>query len=331
MKIAIRADSSSKVGTGHINRCITLAKQFKKRNINVIFISRSDKGNINKNIIKSGFRLVTVHRKKKNILYDSKKTNYYIKKLNIDFILIDNNFINYSWEKKIDTSCKIILLKDFLNRKTLCQYYINYHNIKKINYDKKFLIHKNCVKFYGPKYSIIKPINIKKRIKPLKNIFIFMGGVDNKNVSSKIISILKSSNFINFNIKVMIGEKNLRKKIIIKQIKKLKNFSYVSGKYKDLYNFFQNSNFIIINAGVSMYENLAFGNNSLIIAQSDEHRKILKNYSGLNLFNYINNIKKLKKKYLIDLLKKKKKISESNNYFDTMGASRIAKYFSRLK
>ena len=65
MKIAIRADSSSKVGTGHINRCITLAKQFKKRNINVIFISRSDKGNINKNIIKSGFRLVTVHRKKK--------------------------------------------------------------------------------------------------------------------------------------------------------------------------------------------------------------------------------------------------------------------------
>ena len=80
-----------------------------------------------------------------------------------------------------------------------------------------------------------------------------------------------------------------------------------------------------------MYENLAFGNNSLIIAQSDEHRKILKNYSGLNLFNYINNIKKLKKKYLIDLLKKKRKISESNNYFDTMGASRIAKYFSRLK
>lgn len=80
-----------------------------------------------------------------------------------------------------------------------------------------------------------------------------------------------------------------------------------------------------------MYENLAFGNNSLIIAQSDEHRKILKNYSGLNLFNYINNIKKLKKKYLIDLLKKKRKISESNNYFDTKGASRLAKYFSRLK
>ncbi len=33
MNIAFRVDSSSEIGLGHISRCITLADEFKKKNV----------------------------------------------------------------------------------------------------------------------------------------------------------------------------------------------------------------------------------------------------------------------------------------------------------
>ena len=74
------------------------------------------------------------------------------------------------------------------------------------------------------------------------------------------------------------------------------------GKYKNLYKFFKLSKFVIINAGVSMYECLAFGNKTLVISQSETHKNILKNYSGTKMINYVENIFKLKKKYLFFVL-----------------------------
>ena len=333
MNIGFRVDSSSKVGTGHVNRCITLAENFKKKGIEVIFISRADSGNINTKIIKNGFKLATINSNKKNIIYDFKITNFFINKFNIDLLLVDNYSLNLIWEKNINKNCKIILLEDNLKRKTLCNYYINYHNYKKKNLDDKYLLNKKCIKFYGPKYSIIKKINLKKKIKRLNDIFIFMGGVDNKNFTSKIISILNNKNFKNYKVKIMVGEKNQRKDKIIKSLRKISNFSIVYDKYKDLYRFFKESKLIIINAGVSMYECLAYGSNSIIIPQSNDHKKILKNYINQNFINYINDIKKLNTNYILkkiqrpdtNLLRKRKEV------FDTKGALRLANYFSSLK
>ena len=50
-------------------------------------------------------------------------------------------------------------------------------------------------------------------MKKKKNlIFVYMGGVDNNNTTMKIIDLLKSKEFLNFKIIVLIGEKNSKKK-----------------------------------------------------------------------------------------------------------------------
>ena len=64
MNIGFRVDSSSKIGTGHVHRCITLAELFKKKGIKSFFFSRNEPGNINSNIKKSDFELkvLTSHK-----------------------------------------------------------------------------------------------------------------------------------------------------------------------------------------------------------------------------------------------------------------------------
>ena len=46
MKIAIRVDSSVKIGTGHVMRCITLANSLRKNGAEVLFICRKHDGNM---------------------------------------------------------------------------------------------------------------------------------------------------------------------------------------------------------------------------------------------------------------------------------------------
>ena len=93
MNILVRADSSSYIGTGHIMRDLVLAKQYK--NENIIFATQDLVGNINHQIIETGYKIELL---KSN---DFEELNDLIKKLNIDMIIIDNYDIDYSFEKKL--------------------------------------------------------------------------------------------------------------------------------------------------------------------------------------------------------------------------------------
>ena len=64
MTIIFRVDSSYKIGTGHIYRCLNLAKNLKSEE--VIFFCKNLKGNIN-SLIKKNIKLKLFRIKKKKI------------------------------------------------------------------------------------------------------------------------------------------------------------------------------------------------------------------------------------------------------------------------
>ena len=59
-KIVFRADASTKMGSGHVMRCLTLAKALKGNGAVVSFISRKHRGNLNNLISNEGFKVTEV-------------------------------------------------------------------------------------------------------------------------------------------------------------------------------------------------------------------------------------------------------------------------------
>ena len=335
MNIAFRTDSSYTIGTGHIHRCLNIARKFKKKKSKCFFFVNDYPGNINK-IIQKEFALFNLstnysqysYSHKSNI-YDANLTVKLIKKLNIDLLFIDNYLIQEKWEEKVSKFCKIVFISDYLDRKSHCNFYINY-NVPYENISTSKNLNQTCKKLIGTDYTIIKKLPNLKKKSLKKKIVVFMGGVDTNNFTKKIISILSDRVFIDFEKVIIIGIRNKNKQSIFKQVKNLKNFNILNGDKKNLYDTFSNSTLIITGASTSMYEHLALGLNSIVIAQNKLQNKILNKLSELNLINFIKYKNKISKNYINSVLKKEKRTQDVKilkNLFDSKGVNRIVEYF----
>ncbi len=170
MNIAFRTDSSLSIGTGHVHRCLNLARKFKKKTNSCYFFLNDFSGNIN-NLVKKEFKIFTYPNKNFNYsnqklnLLDANLTIKFIKKLKIDLIFLDHYLLDEKWEKKVSKFCKIVFLSDFINRKSFCDYYLNYN----LAYENSLIINnffkKDCKKLIGLDYSIIKDLPYLKTFK----------------------------------------------------------------------------------------------------------------------------------------------------------------------
>ena len=137
MKILIRADSSSTIGTGHVMRDLVLAKQYKKDTI--FFATQNLSGNITHKIKEIGYKVKTLHSS------TIQELNILIKKLSIDMLIIDHYEINYKYEeqiKKHNPQLKILSFDD-TDEKHYCDILLN-HNIYANSKNYKTLVPKKC-------------------------------------------------------------------------------------------------------------------------------------------------------------------------------------------
>ncbi|WP_394249698.1 UDP-2,4-diacetamido-2,4,6-trideoxy-beta-L-altropyranose hydrolase [Vibrio profundi] len=208
MKLAIRVDTGTHIGSGHLMRCFTLAKVCLKMNIDVVFISRQHPGH-QLNLLPHDLPLLPLkelplsessdgplphsHWLGCSELVDAEATIQAL--LQIDFIpdifLVDHYALSGEWESQVQDQfqCQIIAIDGLLDRPHQCQYLIN-PTLTKHDYvpGVKHLLE-------GPKYL---PLRDEFRMKSspkirqsLNNYLICFGGVDKDNWTLQTYLVLQ--------------------------------------------------------------------------------------------------------------------------------------------
>lgn len=184
-KILFRCDSSSTIGLGHVKRCLVLAKRLKESNKDLkIFFSTLDlEGNINLEILKSGFSIYSL---KDNSVFS---LDYIIKGLSIDFLVIDSYEIDITFETQLklnNHNLKIMSFDDTLKLHNV-DFILN-HGIQTKKSAYKDLVPKTSKILCGSEYTLLRDEFFKKyKNKIEKNsVAIILGGNDVLNLSSKI-------------------------------------------------------------------------------------------------------------------------------------------------
>ena len=248
MNILFRVDSSSKIGHGHVMRCLVLAKQY--REYNVIFATQDLKGNANQKIIDESYKLIALNDGSVNELVQR------INELNIDMVVFDHYGINSDFEKAVkgDSGVKILSFDD-VYEKHYCDILLN-HNIYADAGKYKDLVPDFCEIRCGKKYTLVrdefKKIEIKKNPsnKGKLVVFVCLGGADANNISLPVLEILSDFDNIIVNLATTSSNKN---------IEKLLGFSK---QYEDINicidcnvaELMSNSNFSIITPSVIVHE-----------------------------------------------------------------------------
>jgi UDP-2,4-diacetamido-2,4,6-trideoxy-beta-L-altropyranose hydrolase len=187
--ILFRADSSSTIGLGHIKRCLVLAKrlQGQHKDLNIIFATLHLDGNINEEIVQSGFFLHSLENNSASQLNDL------IENRKINLIIIDSYDIDYAFEKQIqlhNQNIKVVSFDDM--GKQHCANIVLNHGIQAKKSLYKDLVPRDCKLFCGSRYTLLRDEFFKKYNPKIvkKSIAIILGGNDVFNLSSTIADLL---------------------------------------------------------------------------------------------------------------------------------------------
>jgi UDP-2,4-diacetamido-2,4,6-trideoxy-beta-L-altropyranose hydrolase len=315
MNIVFRVDSSITIGTGHVMRCITLAKRLvTEHDVNILFITRENKGSIDEFIEKSGFKVITlstINNSERLEQYlpwlgtsqevDAIQTLETLEKINIssiDVLIIDHYSLDIKWEKKLKNKTKkIIVIDDLADRKHLCDILLDQNMAP--NYGSRYneLVPSECKKFLGISYCLLRDdfFQYQKITKPrntLKNLFIFFGGIDKDNATLKSLYSIESMIEVFDQINVVVGKFNPHKKEIRSFIKQHKNVTYLE-QVSNIAELMFQADLSIGAGGATTGERITLGLPSIVFSMAENQNAVSKHLDKLGYITFLGGIENI--------------------------------------
>jgi UDP-2,4-diacetamido-2,4,6-trideoxy-beta-L-altropyranose hydrolase len=281
VNIVIRADASQYIGYGHIMRCLSLAGELKKRNVEVNFICREDKGNLIEFIKGNNFGVLRLPSEI-SIEKDAELTSALLfgKTGSPDYLIVDHYGLDISWEEYLKPHAKrMMVIDDFVNRKHICDILLNQnYGIKAQEYDD--LVPHECKKLTGTSYVLLRDQfkAIRKEIPQhsgeVKKIFIFFGGADATNETKKAIEAMRILDKPDVSFIVLVGNSNPHREQIRDFCTSLRHVEYYQ-QVNDIVSLMIEADLAIGAGGSNTWERCCLGLPSIVTILAENQKLIV--------------------------------------------------------
>lgn len=354
LRVVIRVDASRIIGTGHMVRCLTLAKILQKKGAIVCFISRLHDKHFCDLIQQNGFDAKLLASPEKNIKVqsylahaawlgvdweqDAAQTISAILSLDNkpDWLVVDHYAVDERWHGALRPYVtKIMVIDDIADRTHDCDILLdqNYHRDMELRYRGK--VPEHCNLLLGPRFSLLgEEYNhlykqVKPRTKPVKKILIFLGGVDAGNYTMKAIEAVAIASNQGMQVDVVIGALHPQ----IKNVEILcKGYGFKCHiQTNRMAELIANADLAIGAGGSANWERCCLGLPCITIAVAANQEQTAKSLSLLGVTNYIGKGGDITVSKLIDEINKALDSTWINqasicglNLLDGLGANRIA-------
>ncbi len=218
------------MGTGHVMRCLTLAKTLKENGADVEFICRKHKGNLIDKVRLNDFNVFELELPKEvkvnNKLFhshwlgatqrqDAEDCISILKLARVDWLIVDHYGIDEDWQQDLKGYYKkLMVIDDLADRKHQCDILLD-QTFGRQQQDYKALVPKSCELLLGSQYALLRPEFVqwrkysleRRKHSVLKQLLISMGGIDANNITEQILEELETCNLpSDINITVVMGE-----------------------------------------------------------------------------------------------------------------------------
>lgn len=227
MNVAFRVDASSKIGTGHLMRCLTLADALKQRGANCRFVSRHLPDHLRSMLVAKGHEFTHLDSLQNDMALDelaharwlgisqAQDAADSIQALSDkvwDWLIVDHYALDFRWESMLrQLARRILVIDDVADRRHDCDVLLDQNFYADMNrrYDGKVPSH--CQLLLGPRYALLRDEfrQLREQVKPrtgrVKRVLVFFGGVDADNHTARAIEVLASIGGHDGHVDVVIG------------------------------------------------------------------------------------------------------------------------------
>lgn len=220
MQVLIRSDASSRIGGGHVMRCIALAEALRKEGAEVSFASRELPGHLCDFTESLGYRVIRLHSAESGATCETVQFNEILRSGGIkavDWLVIDHYGINADWERRARAYCRhILVIDDLANRPHACDLLLDPNFSPDPGARYANLVDASCETLLGPHYALLRPeFAAARAAAPIRDgsvrrIFVFFGAGDPGGETLNVVTALAALRDDRLALRVVIGRANPR-------------------------------------------------------------------------------------------------------------------------
>jgi UDP-2,4-diacetamido-2,4,6-trideoxy-beta-L-altropyranose hydrolase len=217
MKVAVRADSSANMGTGHVMRCLAIAEALRARGAEVLFLCLELEGDVRSMIVSAGFAVETLAASANDSLIekeDAARSMAAIARVlgRADWVIVDHYAIAAQWEREVrGSTAHVFAIDDLADRRHDVDLLLdqNFHLCAQARYEK--WVPERCRVLAGPRYALLRPqfatarSRVAPREGPVRNIVVSSGGTDAGGLTLRVIDALAAIELGAIQVDVLLG------------------------------------------------------------------------------------------------------------------------------
>lgn len=319
--VGFRVDIAAHIGTGHLQRCITLAKQLKSSSIRCIFFVRKFENDFLGIIGDSGFEYVVIGQPTE---YEFSDDHFYwlgvsqeqdaqelieaASHYSLALLIIDHYSIDSIWETAVKKklALPILVIDDLANRKHNCEILLDQNYWPNMDIRYKGLIPNNCQCFFGPTYALLKPIfeqlsqdNVS--FKHTSNIILVnFGGVGNFSLWQVVIPALLECN--NFNFHIVTGRLSAENYTNLSALVKSSPYINIEELTNRMPELMKGSIYSLGACGSTVWERFCLGLNSGLIDIAENQKELVRYLEEQDLIDYLGSLETITTEDIMNFL-----------------------------
>ena len=305
MNIVFRVDASAQIGSGHVMRCLTLAKRYRREGHTVFFVMRALPSNLITFVEEAGFSVHSLpYVKSQQMLtgylawltvtqeQDAQETTAVLRTMGqVDRLIVDHYALDAAWE----TVCRpyareIMVIEDLANRPHDADILLDQNFCRNAAERYAGLVPADCRLLLGPQHALLRDefyeIKPRRRTGELYNILIFYGGSDLTDETSKALRALLSMNLHGVEVDVVVGKTNPQMESVRKRCADHKNIRYHC-QIENMAELMNAADLALGAGGTTTWERLALGLPSIVTSIADNQIEICENCAHAGLIDYL--------------------------------------------
>lgn len=301
VNVAIRADASSAIGSGHVVRCKALADELRRQGADVRFVCRDASGHLMAQLAAERFAVAALRARASTEGEDATETIAALDGFRPDWLVVDHYGLGEAWESQVGGYAeRLFVIDDLAARTHVCHTLLDQNWCDgTIRHLYASLVPASCRRLFGPLYALLHPSFAQLRLGRLprdgrvRRVLVSFGGADSLDQTTTVLRALRSVNHAELHIDVVVGPANPRAATISAAAAGVRHCT-VHRHPSSLAPLLASADLMLASGGMTTWERCCLGVPAIVSAASANQERSTKALAGMGVQQFIGRASQLR-------------------------------------